>query len=96
MIKINLDAFFYALQKNYDYLPAKRIDETTFKVGKKTFRITHNLIYYKKQVIKYSGRPTGLIVKIWELGICRPYIGNYFYKLAEIENKSNVDTKQEV
>jgi hypothetical protein len=96
MSKINLDAFFYCLQKNYDHLPVKRIDLQTFKIGTKTIRLTHNLIYYNKQVIKYSGRPTGLIVKIWELGICRPYIGFYFSKLYEIENKCKIDTKKKV
>lgn len=92
MTRINLEAFYFALQKNYDGLPVKRIDETTFKIGTKTFRITHDLIYYKKLVIKYSGRPTGLISKIWELGICKPYIGYYFSKLYESKKKSNVDT----
>ena len=86
MAKIDLDAFYYALQENYDGLPVKRISEKTFEVNREIFRITNYLIYYKKQVIRYSGRPTGLIERIWQLGICKPYIGNYFYKLNVLKN----------
>ena len=86
MPKINYDAFYFALQMNYDHLKVRRIDEKTFKIGRKEFQVTKDFIYYRGKAIKYSGRPTGLIQKIWDLGICRPYIGFYFLRL-------NGDTK---